>query len=233
MDYSLADSATLTFNGGVAGTEGIIHTGIGPFDIEQRVATAYFSARCQKGARRVAFFTNLLTADAANLLSRGADAAHSCRSASTPRRSTSRPATRGPSARSNALTFGGNFRHNTFDISLAPNGDDRNEGGAYMQDEIFFGDQLPLGGRRPRRQVLVDRRRRVLAADDAAAEAGSANSSLRLSFNRAFRAPSFINNHLQTERAQRGEPERRSRRRWRGSSSRSARSATPTSSRRR
>ena len=40
--------------------------------------------------------------------------------------------------------------------------------------------------------------RRVLAAHDAAAEARRANSSVRLSFNQAFRAPSFINNHLQT-----------------------------------
>ena len=32
---------------------------------------SYFSAKYQKGARRVAFFTNLLTADSTNLLSRG------------------------------------------------------------------------------------------------------------------------------------------------------------------
>ena len=42
------------------------------------------------------------------------------------------------------LTFGGNFRHNMFDISLAPNGDDRNEGGGYLQDEIFLGERVRL-----------------------------------------------------------------------------------------
>ena len=48
-----------------------------------------------------------------------------------------------------ALSYGGNFRRNTFDISLAPDGDDRNEGGAYIQDEIFLGDHFRwvVGGR--------------------------------------------------------------------------------------
>jgi hypothetical protein len=36
------------------------------------------------------------------------------------------------------LSYGGNFRRNTFDISLAPNGDNRSEGGGYLQDEIFL-----------------------------------------------------------------------------------------------
>ena len=59
---------TVTFSGGVAGTEGIIHTGIGPFDIDSDSRLTYFTARYQKGGRRVAFFTNLLDGDAANLL---------------------------------------------------------------------------------------------------------------------------------------------------------------------
>ena len=48
-----------------------------------------------------------------------------------------------------ALSYGGNFRHNTFDMSLAPDGEDRNEGGAYIQDEIFFSDHFRwvVGGR--------------------------------------------------------------------------------------
>ena len=71
-----------------------------------------------------------------------------------------------------ALSYGGNFRHNGFDISLAPDSEDRNEGGAYVQDEIFLSNQFRwvIGGRH--RQVLVDRQRRLLAADDADVQAG-------------------------------------------------------------
>src|SRR5205085_643939 len=34
VDYGLTEGGTLTFNGGVTATEGVIHTGIGPFDIQ-------------------------------------------------------------------------------------------------------------------------------------------------------------------------------------------------------
>lgn len=34
VDYSFEKGGTLIFNGGVSGTEGVIHTGIGPFDIQ-------------------------------------------------------------------------------------------------------------------------------------------------------------------------------------------------------
>ena len=57
VDYTLPNAGTLVFNGGVAGTEGIIHTGIGPFDIQGGSRIGYFSTRWQQGARRVAFFT--------------------------------------------------------------------------------------------------------------------------------------------------------------------------------
>ena len=48
-----------------------------------------------------------------------------------------------------ALSYGGNFRRNAFDITLAPDAEDRNEGGAYVQDEIFLSDQFRwiIGGR--------------------------------------------------------------------------------------
>src|SRR5436190_19184848 len=34
VDYSLSSGGTLIFNGGVSGTDGIIHTGLGPFHIQ-------------------------------------------------------------------------------------------------------------------------------------------------------------------------------------------------------
>ena len=40
------------------------------------------------------------------------------------------------------VSYGGNFRRNNFDLSLAPRGSNRNEGGAYLQDEIFLSDRF-------------------------------------------------------------------------------------------
>ena len=41
IDYDFEDGRKLSFSGGVAGTEGIMHTGIGPFDINQGSTMGY------------------------------------------------------------------------------------------------------------------------------------------------------------------------------------------------
>jgi iron complex outermembrane receptor protein len=196
VDYSLADSATVTFNGGVSGTEGIIHTGIGPSDIESGSYLSYFSTKYQKGARRVAFFTNILTADATNLLSRGVSGDFLPFIFNTKTFDVEAGDSLAIGTR-NALTFGGNFRRNTFDVSLAPNGDARNEGGAFVQDEVFFGDHVRwvVGGRVDKFSSIDDA---VFSPRTTLLLKPNASSSVRFSFNRAFRAPSFINNHLET-----------------------------------
>jgi len=196
VDYSLADSATLTFNGGVSGTEGIIHTGIGPFDIDRGSYLSYFSAKYQKGARRVAFFTNVLTADSTNLLSRGLNGQFIPLGFDTKTFDVEAGDSKAIGTH-NALTFGGNFRHNTFDVTLAPNGDDRNEGGAFVQDEVFLGQYVRwvVGGRVDKFSSIDDA---VFSPRTTLLFKPAANHGVRVSFNRAFRAPSFINNNLQT-----------------------------------
>jgi iron complex outermembrane receptor protein len=93
------------------------------------------------------------------------------------------------------LSFGGNYRHNTFDISLAPAGDSRNEGGAYIQDEILLGSRA--------RWVVGTRLDKFSSIDDAVLSPRTAllfkpapEHTVRASVNRAFRAPSLLNNHL-------------------------------------
>ena len=94
-----------------------------------------------------------------------------------------------------ALSYGGNFRHNGFDISLAPDSEDRNEGGAYVQDEIFLGNQFRwvIGGRIDKFSSIDNA---VFSPRTTFMYKPEANQTFRVSFNRAFRAPSLINNHL-------------------------------------
>ena len=93
------------------------------------------------------------------------------------------------------LSYGGNYRHNSFDISIAPNGDDRNEGGAYVQDEIFLTDRFRwvVGGRLDKFSSIDNA---VFSPRTTLMYKPSLNQTVRLWFNRAFRAPSFINNNL-------------------------------------
>ena len=199
VDRDLANNGgTVSFEGGVAGTQGLIYSGIGPFNIASGSTLGYFMTRYQKGGRRVAFFTNLLGGNASNLL------------AFTP---TGRPLPLDFNTKTfdveanvvkavgtkNVLSYGGNFRHNTFDISIAPapGEDSRNEGGAYLQDEVFLGKYFRwvVGGRVDKFSSIDNA---VFSPRTTLMIKPAADHTLRVSFNRAFRAPSFINNHIQT-----------------------------------
>ncbi|MGH9347309.1 MAG: TonB-dependent receptor plug domain-containing protein [Vicinamibacterales bacterium] len=195
-DYDYEDGARLIFAGGVAGTEGIIHSGIGPFDISSDSRMSYFTARYQKAGRRIAFFTNLLNGDAANLLTRGANGLPLPLIFDTKTFDVDASDVRAWGTR-HVFSFGGNFRHNAFDISLAPDGDDRNEGGAYLQDEIFLSDHFRwvIGGRIDKFSSIDDP---VFSPRTTFMVKPSASQTFRVSYNRAFRAPSFINNHIST-----------------------------------
>jgi outer membrane receptor protein involved in Fe transport len=194
VDYELENSGKLVFSGGVAGTEGIIHSGIGPFDINSGSRLTYFSGRYQKGGRHIGFFTNILNGDAVNFLSRDITGALLPMSFDTTTFDIDASDLRTFGTR-HVVSYGGNYRHNSFDISIAPNGDNRNEGGAYVQDEIFLADKFRwvVGGRLDKFSSIDNA---VFSPRTTLMYKPSLNQTVRLSFNRAFRAPSFINNNL-------------------------------------
>jgi outer membrane receptor protein involved in Fe transport len=194
VDYDMMDGGRISVGAGVAGTEGIIHTGIGPFDVDSSSRLGYATVRYSKGGRRVAFFTNLLHGDAANLLTLGPgglpiDLAFDTKTFDVEAGDVYAIGTR------HALSYGGNFRRNTFDISLAPASEDRNEGGAYIQDEIFLNDQFRwvIGGRIDKFSSIDSA---VFSPRTTFMYKPQGDQTFRVSFNRAFRAPSLINNHL-------------------------------------
>ena len=195
VDYDFADNASkLSFAGGVVGTEGIMHSGIGPFDINSGSVMGYFRTTYTKGAMKAQFFTNVLNGDASNLLAIGADGKpiHFDFGTNTYDFEFSNANT---IAARHVLTYGGNFRYNAFDLSLAPNAENRREGGAYLQDDIFLLQALRfvVGGRVDAFSNLADP---VFSPRVAVLLKPEANHTVRFSFNRAYRAPSVINEAL-------------------------------------
>jgi outer membrane receptor protein involved in Fe transport len=197
VDQEVGGGGRMTYSAGVAGTKGIIHTGIGPFDIRfdsnHKSYMGYGKIGYSKGALKINAFTNLVDAEAPNLLSTDLnnvpillsfrtktfdlEAGHSAVVASK-----------------HILSYGGNVRRNTFDISIAPNAKDRTELGAYFQDEVFFNQfRFTLGGRVDKFGNLD---KAVFSPRITAMYKPLVSHSIRLSFNRAFRAPSVINNYL-------------------------------------
>jgi outer membrane receptor protein involved in Fe transport len=194
VDRDLNDGARLTFSGGVNWTEGLIYTGIGPFDVDNSSRLGYFSGRYTKGGRHVAFFTNLLNGDAANLLTVGANRQPIGLAFDTKTFDIEAGDVRAIGSH-HALTYGGNYRHNSFDITLAPNAEDRNEGGAFIQDEIFLSKYFRwvVGGRIDKFSSIENA---VFSPRTTFMIKPAPDQTFRVSFNRAFRAPSLINNHL-------------------------------------
>jgi len=184
----------LTYSAGWSGSEGIVHTGIGPFDIQSGSYMAYGKVGYTRDALKVTAFGNFLDVEAPNLL-------------------LTDPATLEPVALNfktqtfdlevghstvvggrHILSYGGNARRNNFDITLTPNAEDRNEFGAYFQDEFHLDKfRFSVGGRVDKFGNIEDP---VFSPRVTAMFKPTPDHSFRVSFNKAFRSPSAVNNFL-------------------------------------
>ena len=194
VDYDYQDGRQLSFTGGVSGTEGIMHTGIGPFDINDGTIMSYGRMNFARKGLRVSAFTQALDGDASNLLTRdplGRPIQFSFKTNTSDVDLTNVQTF----AKRHVLTYGGNLRYNQFDLSLAPGAENRVEFGVYAQDEIFLSDhfRLSVGGRVDRFDYLDDF---VFSPRVALLVKPVQNHTFRLSYNRAYRSPSVINNFL-------------------------------------
>ena len=193
VDQELSNGR-LSYSGGVAGTEGLSHSGVGPFDIQRGSYMGYAKVGYTRGDLRLQVFSNFLDGDAPNLL--------------LPDPGTGQPVHLGFKAQTfdaeighstfigqrNFLTYGGNVRRNNFDITIAPAAADRLEVGAYLQDEIFFDRfRLVLGGRVDKFGNLG---KPVFSPRLSFMMKPGVDHSVTLSYNRAFRSPSIIDNFL-------------------------------------
>lgn len=184
----------ITYAGGVAGTSGTIYTGVGPFDIQPGSVLGYGKLNYTRGALKFNAFTNVLNAEAPNLLLPDALTGKPLQLNFKTQTYDVEIGHATTFARMHALSYGGNYRRNNFDITLAPGAQGRNELGAYVQDEIFVDKvRFSIGGRvdkfgnidhaifSPRVSVIVK---------------PHADHAFRVSYNKAFRSPSTVNNYL-------------------------------------
>ena len=194
VDYDYEDGSKLSFSGGVAGTEGIMHSGIGPFDIDSGSTMGYARVQYSRKGLRGAFFTNILDGTATNLLTRDPLGAPIGFDFGTKTIDFELSNVQTYAAR-HVVSYGGNLRHNSFDLSLAPLADDRTEFGLYAQDEIFLSNQFRwvVGARVDRFDYLEDF---VFSPRTTFMVKPQENQTLRVSYNRAYRSPSVVNNFL-------------------------------------
>ncbi|MDH4064927.1 MAG: TonB-dependent receptor [Acidobacteriota bacterium] len=196
MDYDDGEGRfKVVFEGGYSGTDGIIHTGIGPFDMTG-VNLSYGTMRYSRGTFKFNFFTNILDGDANGLLAVGPDGQPIPFKFKTQTYDVELGDVKTIGTRQ-VVSYGGNLRRNNFDLSIAPLGSSRTEVGGYVQDEIFINDYFRWNiGARVDKFANIDSA--VFSPRTALIFKPQPDQAIRVSYNRAFRAPSLINNYLQT-----------------------------------
>jgi len=196
VDYDAENGSRLIVAGGLAGTKGIIHTGIGPFDIQSGSVLGYAKVNWSKGAMRVNGFVNLLNGDAPALLSVNAATGRPVEFSFDTQTYDFEFGNVQTIGTTHVISYGGNLRRNNFDLSIAPLGSSRSEGGVYVQDEIFLSDHFRwlVGGRVDMFSVLDGP---VFSPRTTFMVKPAPDHTFRVSYNRAYRAPSLTNNFLQ------------------------------------
>jgi outer membrane receptor protein involved in Fe transport len=187
VDTDLDPSSTLSLRAGYGGTTGIFHSSVGPFLIQRGAHVGYGEASWTHGATEVKAYVNQLDGDAPNLLN---GLPFSFLMTTYVADGTSRT----PIGAHQLLIYGASARANRFNLSIAPGHSSRNDEGVFAEDIVSVTPRLELNaGLRvdhfdllgtvasPRASIVVQPR---------------PNHAIRLSANRAYRAPTLVENYL-------------------------------------
>ncbi len=193
LDWDLTEDSYFDIQAGRAQTSGIIQTGIGPFQIDNGTKLTYGKIDYDKQSFHIGTFWNGLDADSKNLYTRGADGnplgfAFKTNTYDIDLANTS------VAGSHHIFTYGADYRHSTFDLQIAPQGTRKNEWGAFVQDEMILGDhwRWVVGGR----YDDVDPISGVFTPRTSLMYSPRPNHTFRVSYNKAFRSPSVINDYL-------------------------------------
>ncbi len=201
VDWDAPDrSAGFRVSGGYAGTQGMMHSGLGPFQIRPGSRMAYGRVQYLRGSLEVGAFVNSTASEFDAILVQdpaGATIESHVRSNTY---DLSLKDSRLLGSR-HIVSYGASFRFVTLDMSIAPRGDGRNEQGFYLNDEIFLGNRF--------RWIIGARADRISVLDEFAISPRTTlifkpapEHALRISYSQAFRAPSLVNNFMEVDISQ-------------------------------
>jgi iron complex outermembrane receptor protein len=194
LEWGLAERGSISLSGGYAATDGILHSGIGPFDIASGSNVSYIKADWNDGALHVGVDADFLDGDAVNLLTLAGDGGPLSFSFVTDTYHLTAPNTSQVGER-HVLTYGADVRTNDFALGIAPAASDKDENGIFLQDEIRLGERVRwvVGARYDDVDPLADA---VFTPRTSLLISASPTHTFRVSYNGAFRTPSVVNGYL-------------------------------------
>lgn len=194
LDQELSGGARLTYEGGVAGTEGLIHTAVGPFDIQPGSLMSYAKVNYERQGLNVNGYANFLTAHAPNTLLLDPTTGKPLQLDFSPKTFDIEARGLRPVSARHALSYGGNLRRNVFNLTIAPAAENRTEIGGYLEDTVIFKHAVLTAGARVDKFGNLDHA--VFSPRLALTYKPAPEHAIRLSYNRAFLSPSVVNNYL-------------------------------------
>ncbi len=190
LDINTDGSAWWSVSAGYSGTGGIIHTGIGPFQLEDGSKFWHLRGDYNWQSLNVRAYVNVLRGRGTNVLN-GLLFSFDSETYDFSATNTTNFSGR------HAATYGASVRTINFDLSIAPREDKRTEGGGFLQLDLNLSDYFALDA-----GVRVDKFSNIESAVYSPRggvlirPTGRSNHVLRFGYGRAFRAPSMINNFL-------------------------------------
>jgi len=197
LDYDSPDGIShVSVSGGYAQTGGVFHTGLGPFHLQDGAYGGYTKIDYRRAGLTVRSFVNLWGGDAPSLLAVGP--------LNTPIQNQFSDRTWDTSVENvqlvggkHLVTYGGNFRHNWTDMTMAPLADTRDTVGGYVQDEMLLSKMFRWNvGVRADKFSSLDHA--VWSPRTAFLISPMPGSTFRVSYSRAYRAPSMFQNYMDT-----------------------------------
>jgi outer membrane receptor protein involved in Fe transport len=187
MDWDADQSRVWSIRGGVAGANGYIHSALGPSEFSSGSFASYVELDHSSDDQDFKIYWNRLDAPFRIVLfGLDEDATNDTFVAEATRRTRA--------GDHHSFTFGGSVRLDRFDITIAPQDRQRLDAGAFVEDKISVNPMLSLvvGGRLDK----FDTTEAVFAPRVGAVFSPTPVHSLRLTYNRAYRAPSLLENFV-------------------------------------
>ena len=189
-------SSGLRFSGGYAASQSVLHSGIGPFNVKPGTNMSWGRVQYVRGSMEIGGFFNRTAAGFTSILSRDPSGRPLEGQMDSSTYDVSFKDTRFLGGR-HLVSYGASSRFITLDFALAPLGDGRTEQGLYVNDEIFLSDRWRwIVGTRADRISVLDKI--ALSPRTTLIFKPTPTQSFRVSYNRAFRAPSLTNNFIDT-----------------------------------
>jgi outer membrane receptor protein involved in Fe transport len=191
IDWDGDPKRVWSIRGGVAGANGYLHSALGPAEFEAGSYASYLDVSYESDGLGAQVYWNRLDAPFKIVLfGLDEDSVNDTYVAEVTKRHRA--------GANHALTFGGSVRVDRFDITIAPEGRRRTDTAAFLEDRIRLGARADIvaGGRLD----WFDTTGAVFAPRLGAVVKPTARDTVRVTYNRAFRAPSllenFVNVHL-------------------------------------